>query len=372
MKVLHLIDHLGLGGAQNQLVNLVESGSREFEHEVVSLAPRTLPLPMERLRAAGASVRCLGLSKGDATGFLEVRRAIGGARPDILHTHLDYSNSIGIAAAASLRPHRPPVVRSIDDDPRRKYRWVLRLAARQATRWVDAEIAISESVRREVERAFPRPSRSIDVILPGLDLRRFEPSAVDPAKARELRAGATRVVGTAGRLTDQKDLPTLIEAWPTLAANDGRTRLLVVGEGPRRADLERHASRLGVRESVTFLGYRSDMADVYAAMDVFVLPSRHEGFGIVLLEAMSMGVPVVGTRVVGIVDAIRDDVTGLVVSPGDPPALAAAILRLLDDPHLARSLAGRARDHVRATGSRDRMAARTENVYRRIFRSRAS
>ena len=367
MKVLHLIDHLGLGGAQNQLVDLIESGDPELEHEVVALGPKTLPTLAERLDRAGAPFQCLGLSKWDPTGLRKICRALDGARADLVHTRLDYSNSIGVAVAASRGRARPRVVRAIDDDPGTKYAWPLRLGARYVTRWVDAEIAISESVRRVIERIFPRPPRPIDVIPPGLDLHRFEPSAVDLSRVRELRDGASRVIGTVGRLTDQKGLATLVHAMPRLRSSDRGTRLLVAGEGPRRLALERLASRLGVRDSVRFLGQRADMAEVYSAMDVFALPSQHEGFGIVFLEAMSMGIPVVGSRVVGIVDAIEDEVTGLVVPPADPAALASAILRLFDDPGLARSLADRARRRVHATRSREVMAARTEAVYRRTL-----
>ena len=369
MKILHLIDHLGLGGAQNQLVDLIESGDPEFEHEVVALGPRTLPPLAERLYRAGAPFQCLDLSKWGPTGLPKICRALDEARPDVVHTHLDYSNSIGVAVAASRGRARPRVVRAIDDDPSDKYAWPLRLGARYVTRWVDAEIAVSESVRRVIERIFPRPTRPMDVIPPGLDLRRFEPSAVDLARARELRDGASRVVGTVGRLTDQKGLATLVHALPRLRASDDGTRLLVVGEGPRRVALEQLASRLGVQDAVVFLGHRADMAEVYSAMDVFALSSQHEGFGIVFLEAMSMGIPVVGSRVVGIVDAIQDEVTGLVVPPADSAALAAAILRLFDNPDLAGSLADRARRTVLATRSREVMAARTEAVYRRTLES---
>ena len=102
---------------------------------------------------------------------------------------------------------------------------------------------------------------------------------------------------------------------------------------------------------------------IYAALDVMVMPSRHEGFGIAFVEAMAMGVPVVGTRVVGSVDAVQDGTTGLLVPPDDPAALAAAILRLFDDPQLWGRLVDEARRRVRAHCSREGMARRTEALY---------
>lgn len=366
MKVLHLIDHLGIGGAQSQLVDLVESRGPDVETQIVALSSRELPAYARRIEAAGVLCRSLDLSKRNPVGLRKLRALLKSERPDLLHTHLDFSNSFGVATAASLGRERPLVVRSIDDDPGRKYAWPLRLFARQAARWVDAEVAVSSSVRRSAERLFPSGPRPIEVIPPGLDLQRFDPALVGSEAVRDLRLGADCVVGTVARLADQKGLSTLLEAMPQVTAETG-ARLLIVGDGPRRVRLERYAMRLGLGGSVSFLGYRGDMVDVYAAMDVFALPSRHEGFGVVFIEAMAMGVPVVGTRVVGTVDAIQDRATGLLVPPDDPRALAEAILRLLADAELATRLANRGAGWVRSTRSREAMAANTEELYRRLL-----
>ncbi len=141
------------------------------------------------------------------------------------------------------------------------------------------------------------------------------------------------------------------------------TRVLVAGDGPERAALEARARRLRVAGAVEFLGYRADVEAVYAALDVMVLPSRHEGFGVAFLEAMAMGVPVVGTRVVGSVDAVEDGITGLLVPPADPAALAAAIRRLFDDPPLRRRLVEEAARRVRIDHSREGMVHRVEALY---------
>jgi len=117
---------------------------------------------------------------------------------------------------------------------------------------------------------------------------------------------------------------------------------------------------------VRFVGYTDDVVSAYRAMDVFVLPSRHEGFGLVFAEAMAAGVPVVGTRVVGSVDAVRDGETGLLVAPGDPAGLAGAVLRLFSDPDLGRRLVDNGRAWVRRECSRDTMSARTEALYERL------
>jgi glycosyltransferase involved in cell wall biosynthesis len=146
--------------------------------------------------------------------------------------------------------------------------------------------------------------------------------------------------------------------------------VLIVGDGPQRAALEARARRLGVDRAVTFTGYLTDPLPAYRAFDVFVLPSVDEGFGIVFLEAMAMGVPVIGTRVVGSVDAVEDGVTGLLVPSGDPAALGEAVQRVLSDAELARRLATAAAARVRERHARELTTARSEALYRELAQAR--
>jgi glycosyltransferase involved in cell wall biosynthesis len=157
-------------------------------------------------------------------------------------------------------------------------------------------------------------------------------------------------------------MPWIREALPG-------ARLLVVGEGPLRACLEAQAARLSLAGVVAFAGYRPDVETAYAAMDLLVFPSRarYESQGIALVEAMAMGVPVVGTQVSGVVDVVEDGRTGLLVPPEDPAALAAAVRRLRSNESLRRALVRRAGAAVAARFSREAMAARTEALYRDLL-----
>ena len=146
--------------------------------------------------------------------------------------------------------------------------------------------------------------------------------------------------------------------------------MLVVGDGPLRHDLEAQARRLGIAHAVEFAGYQEDVVSAYAAMDVFVLPSRDEGFGLVFLEAMAVGVPVVGTRVIGSEDAVEDGTTGLLVPYADAPALTRAVRRLLGDAELACRLRDTAAERVRRVSSREQFAAQVEGIYRGLMQSR--
>jgi glycosyltransferase involved in cell wall biosynthesis len=178
------------------------------------------------------------------------------------------------------------------------------------------------------------------------------------------------VVGTVGRLAEQKALHILLEATPHLLKEDPSTRVLLVGEGPLHKTLESRAKQLNITDSVTFARYQSDMVSLYRAMDVFVLPSRHEGFGIVSIEAMAMGVPVVGTKVMGTIDVVQDGLTGLLIPFGDPIALASAVSRLFSEPSLKQKLCENANKYVREYYSRESVTAKIESLYCELVQGR--
>ncbi len=369
MRVLHLIDHLGLGGAQAQLLDLLEARGPQIDAVVWTLRDVALPSAVERLRSTSVLHRTFALSNRNPLGWFELRRRMAAEAADLVSTHLDYGNAAGITATVSLGRSRPVLVSHIDNDPSEHYDSLTRSLIRPFASKVDAFVAVSESLRRVTRTTFPRACR-IEVIPPGVDLRRFDPAEVDLAEVERLRSGASRVIGTVGRLDDQKSLDVLLDATPALLKDDPETRILIVGDGPRRGDLQRQAGRLLIDHAVEFAGYRSDVTTAYRAMDVFVLPSRHEGFGVVFAEAMAVGVPVVGTRVVGSVDAVEDGVTGLLVEHGDPAALAGAILRMFRESELKHALIANGQECVRREWSRETLAARTEALYEELCRRR--
>jgi glycosyltransferase involved in cell wall biosynthesis len=192
-----------------------------------------------------------------------------------------------------------------------------------------------------------------------------------PGQGAALRRGAKRVVGVVGRLAPQKAIHVLLRAAPRLLAAEPSTRILVAGDGPLRARLEAEARALGVSGAVDFLGHQSDLVPVYAALDVFVLPSQYEGMPLALLEAMAMGVPCVVADLPGIRDVVEDDATGLLLPAADAESVAATLLRILADPALGARLRERARDRVRREHGRERMVARTEALYRDLLARRS-
>ncbi len=195
-------------------------------------------------------------------------------------------------------------------------------------------------------------------IRPGVDPAPF--GRVDPRAARlalGIRSGP--VVGFIGRLARPKEPLDLLEAMSRLSQGT----LLIAGAGPLRPKIERFARRHALEDRVLLLGSREDVPDLLAAMDIFVLPSRWEGLPLAVIEAMMAGLPVLATAVGGVPELVEDGVTGLLVPPRDPEALAWALARLLSDPPLRRRMGAAGREKALREFRIDRMLEETSRLY---------
>jgi glycosyltransferase involved in cell wall biosynthesis len=194
-----------------------------------------------------------------------------------------------------------------------------------------------------VEIGFPRSA--ITTIRNGVELPRFAAADRRDGRRKLGLSDAEVVIGTVGRLVPVKDHATLLEAISRVIQAGLMCRAVIVGDGPLQADLEQRVSALGLKDRVILTGGRSDVPDMLAALDVFVLSSTSEGLSNVIQEAMTVGLPVVATRVGGAAELVTPEVTGLLVPPSNAAALADALLRLGADPALRDSFgrAGRAR-----------------------------
>jgi glycosyltransferase involved in cell wall biosynthesis len=174
------------------------------------------------------------------------------------------------------------------------------------------------------------------------------------------------LAGIIARLTEQKAHPVLFAAMaqtPALAP----LHLIVVGDGELRDDLRARATSLGIAERVHFLGARRDLGSLLAAVDVFVMPSLWEGLPLSMVLAMGAGLPVVATRVAGIPEVVQDDVTGLLVPPGDATALGAALARLVADRSVGQRLGAAAREFVRPRFGVDGYVSAVTALYDRLL-----
>jgi glycosyltransferase involved in cell wall biosynthesis len=207
----------------------------------------------------------------------------------------------------------------------------------------------------------------VRVVYNGVDVDRYSQPHDGAVKRRELSIPADAwVIGLVGMLRPQKNHELLLRAFAKLLPVVPEAWVVLVGDWERRPMLEALAATLGIRERVKFLGCRLDVPELYPVFDVYCLPSHYEGMPFTVLEAMSAGKPVVGTRVVGIQEFIADGETGLLVPPDDPAALAQALLRLRRDAALGPRLAAAARTYINANGRLEDMVKRYADAYESV------
>jgi len=288
-------------------------------------------------------------------------------RPDVVNAHLFRSTAVA-APLAKLRGVRAVVETYHGREGwRRGFPLGSFLPDRLVSLTVDRVIAVSEAARRFLVRGKGYPAHKIVVVPNGRDLARFRPGAHRLEGRAELGLHPTApVVGVLGRLETQKGHTYVLTAWCSVVSEFPDARLLVVGDGTLRADLERQACELGLAGSVIFVGFRADVPRMLDTIDVLALPSLYEGMPLTAIEGSAMARPVVATAVDGTPEVIRDGLTGILVPPADPSALATALIRALRDRAAAERMGRAGRDHVLSRFSLTRQVEATARVYRTV------
>ena len=360
MRVLHVLDTLNWAGTERHVLTLAAAQVRAGAGRVAVACPDGSPLT-GRLDGDGVGHVPIAAGSGPLTvaaNGRHLRRA--GGDFDLLHAHN------GRCVAAAVGSGRPVVATQHFIAPASAGRRGVagaasRVLLRRVTGRVRRWIAVSDAARRAMVDRGDAPAERIDLVHNGVDAT---PAHADRPETR-WRLGVAddqALVLCPCRLEPEKDVATLVEAASRLAAP---ARVLVAGGGAERALLEAAATRSAA--PVVFLGPRDDVPDLMAACDLVALPAPAEPFGLVLIEAMAAGRPVVACAAGGPPEIVDAGVTGLLVPPRDPAALAAAIDRLAASPGERRRMgdAGRARYAERFTAGA--MEAATRRVYRRVL-----
>lgn len=232
---------------------------------------------------------------------------------------------------------------------------------------VDRTIAVSADVRQSLIRRAGLPQPRVLVIHNGIDLS----SEVDGLHTLPARGADEVCLAYFGRLSPEKGLPVLLQALALLAPRCPNARTWIVGDGPDRAGLEALAKQLGIAEKVEFLGFRPDARCIMEHVDIVVHVPAYEGFGLVLLEAMAAGQPVVVNDAPGgMCEIVVHERTGLIVPAGSPEFLANALLRLVDDPQERQRLGRNGRTRCEEEFSAQRMAQRIAQYYESVLDGR--
>jgi glycosyltransferase involved in cell wall biosynthesis len=381
-RILHVIDSLGPGGAERSLASmapfLVGNG---IDLEVAYLKDRVDVLGS--LEEAGATIFGLTGARNRAAWVQSIHRLIVDRRPDLVHTTLFDADVCGRVAA---RLARVPVVSSLVNveygpeqfaDPRLRA-WRLRAAqivdsvtARAVVRFH----AITAHVADVMTRRLRLPVDRVDVIPRGRDpalLGTKSPGRRDRARRLLGILPEERLVVAAARHEYQKGLDVLLEAFASVRDRLPSARLVVAGrEGNLTLQLRGRARSFegGV---VRLLGARDDVPELLCAADLFVLPSRWEGLGSVLLEAMALEAPIVASDLPAVREVLSDGIEASFVRPQDPIALGEAIVHALDAPAEAANRAARARERFLRSYTTERITRRIVAFYERALTDRRS
>ncbi len=363
-EVVCFTDSEGFGGAERALLTLLSG--LDAERWRASLCHHPLPgvdplvVQARQLAVPTWSVPPLPLGFGGMRRIPSFARLLRERRPAIFHAHLTWPLGAKNALLAALAARVPVVLVTIQlymDVPVTRS---MLLQQRLIAAGVDRFLPVSEHNARRLEALLPWPRRKMEVIHNAVDPTPFS-RPPDPALRRALADERPLVLAVA-RLDPQKGHRYLL----TAATEVPDAIFALAGDGPERPALEELADRLGVRDRVRFLGARSDVADLLAACDVFVLPSLFEGFPISVLEAMAAGCPVIATAIGGTDEVVIHGESGLLVPPADPPALASALRLLLADTDLRARLSAAGRDRVSTEFSARDMVRRVTEIYGRL------
>ena len=358
MNVLHIDDQRGWRGGEQQASYLIR-GLAERGHTVV-IAGRAGQAFLESDHGVPAIARVPApfLGEFDLWTAALLARAVKRHAIDVLHAHTSHAHTAACLARRLARRGKVVVSRRVDFAPRKG----------PLNRWKYAQpdtiVCVADYIA-DVLRAYGVPESRLAVVHSGIDPARFD---VEPLPRSALGAPeGVPLLGNVAALVGHKDHANLLAAMPLVLRELPDLRLVIVGEGELRAQLEAQIAQLGLARAVTLLGYRDDVPRILRALDAFVLSSRMEGFGGVCTEAMACGLPVVSTAAGGMPETVIHEQTGLLAPTRDPEALAAAVVRIFREPDLARRLAANGRHQATERFSHQRMVEGNLAVYAEVL-----
>ena len=365
MRVLHLISSGGMYGAESVVAALARDASQAEAPSCVGVF-QNLHVPenqvSELLERTGVRVRripCDGRFDWQVTGRIcEIAKA---EKIQILHAHGYKADIFGYFAAKRMNI---PILATCHLWTRqtltiRVYEFLDRLILKR----FDAVVAVSKRIADEaVLNGIPRGK--VSVIDNGIDMEPF--AAATPTLAGELDANGLTVIGTVGRLVEQKGMQHFLAAAKFALDKNPKLKFVIVGDGPDRRALGQLACNLGIARNVVFAGSRTDMPGVYVSFDIFVLASLAEGLPMALLEAMASGRPCVATRVGAIPSVITSGECGLLVEPGDDRALYQALDKCIVNVDWRRTIGESGRNRVREKFSSLRMTRKYLRIYQQL------
>jgi len=338
-SILHLIDDLNLGGAERVMATLVNLLPRQRFYPIVCSLENGIVA--DQLRKKGIEVIILPKCRAyDFVFLVKLIRLIRKKRIRLIHAHLLISHIYGWLAS---RLTRIPMIITIHGKSFMDWKHgnkVFRFVAKHSNKI----ITVSNNIKAEVIKRLTLSTDNFICIYNGVDLSKFQHKTSSETLKRNLNINSSDlIVGSVGGLRPVKDYPCLLKSIPIVLKEFPKTKFIIVGDGPLRNSLQSITRSLRLENNVLFLGWREDISELLTIFDIFVLSSKTEGISISILEAMASGLPVVATNVGGNPEVIEDGKTGFLVPQADSQSLAKAIIKLLKDGHLRKTMGKNAR-----------------------------
>ena len=354
--VLHIDSAETWRGGQQQVLYLAQK-LKDYE-SIIACPPQSLLA--ERAKATGLKVSSVQMhGEWDLLAVYKLKKIIKNNSIKIVHLHSPHAQALGLLAAKSAGNCKVVLSRRVDFHIRKN------ILSRAKYSNVDRIIAISKRVK-EVLVADGLPEEKVDVVYSGVDIERFQNVKGDYLIS-ELGLNKDKLcIGNIAALAWHKDHRTLIEAARIVVDEFPKVIFLIVGDGPLRREIEILIKKLNLEEEVKLFGFRQDIPEILSVLDLFVLSSSWEGLGTSLLDAFASKVPVVATNVGGIPEIVKDRVNGILVPPGNPGALAGAIISLLKSRDLGGRMAEEGFRLVKEKFSVERMVEETRKIYDRL------
>jgi glycosyltransferase involved in cell wall biosynthesis len=385
IRVLRVIGRLNIGGPSIHVVNLA-AGLDSDRYEQLLVIGRESPAEGSMLDYALSRgvwpyriqeiVTAFNLAPRDGVALKRLFSLIRLYRPHIVHTHTAKAGLLGRMAAHLAGV--PIIVHTFHGHVLHGYygpvqNWALRRMEKSLAWFSHRLVTVSEQVKKELIAYGVARADRITVIPLGLDLEAYLHAETRRGEFRRemgLSSG-TRLVGIVGRIFPVKNHALFLESAARIAAAEPAARFVVVGDGMLRFALEQQARELGIADLVLFTGWRSDLARIYADLDVLVVSSNNEGTPLSAIEAMAASCPVVATRVGGVPDLISDNETGRLVPPGDADGIAGAVLELLQSPEAAQEIGRKAMISARERFDVKRLVHDVDHLYRELLDEKA-
>lgn len=361
MKILLLTTHLNLGGIGCYTLSLAKSLKKRGHNTLVVSGGGDLVSEVNRCGITHIKININTKSELSPKVFLAIFKLhsiVKGEGIELIHAQNRVAQVIADRVAKS---NRVPYVTTCHGFFRPHW------ARRVFGCWGDKVVAISEAVREHLVNDLKVKKEKITLVHNGVDIAKFSHFYSEAEKEKFRNQAGLRngpVVGIIARLSLVKGHRYLLAAMREVVNLKPDAQLLIIGEGSLKEELLNQTKMLGLKENVVFFGSIFDTTLALSVMDIFALPSLKEGLGLSIMEAQAAGIPVIASNVGGIYTIIKDNENGFLVPPEDSLSLARAIIRLMDDPKLAKKMGDRGREIIQRKFSLDEMVKRIEEVYK--------